>query len=77
MAKPRKRYASKLWAAGLRRCAYCNRVLRRIEITADHVKPRASGGYDKWRNIVPACASCNSAKGDMSVHEFRKLKMKI
>lgn len=76
MAKPRKRYAAKLWAAGYRRCAYCPRVLRRNEMTADHIKPRSLGGYDKWRNIAPACAKCNSEKGNTTVEEFRKLKEK-
>jgi 5-methylcytosine-specific restriction endonuclease McrA len=46
--------------AGNPRCHWCgNRAT-----TLDHLKPRALGGprYDP-RNLVPACARCNSRRG--------------
>jgi hypothetical protein len=42
------------------RCAYCR---GEGPFTRDHVIPRALGGRDVDVNIVPACATCNKAKG--------------
>ena len=28
----------------------------------DHVRPKSRGGEDRTTNVIPACASCNSAK---------------
>jgi 5-methylcytosine-specific restriction endonuclease McrA len=45
------------------RCQYCDTVVRRHEITYDHVVPRRSGGKSSWDNLVLACRSCNQSKG--------------
>lgn len=50
------------------KCHYCNK--RRLPLTQDHIIPRAHGGSDDPSNIVPACRSCNSAKGTKPQHEF-------
>ncbi len=42
-------------------CQYCGR--RHIEMTADHVVPKALGGQDSWDNLVCACPECNARKG--------------
>lgn len=44
------------------RCAYCHRQMQRLEM--DHVKPLSKGGTHTAANIVPACKSCNSSKGN-------------
>jgi 5-methylcytosine-specific restriction endonuclease McrA len=45
------------------RCQYCDCVVRRNEITYDHVVPRRSGGKSSWENLVLACRGCNQVKG--------------
>lgn len=39
--------------------------------TVDHVIATNKGGDDSLDNLVLACRSCNSAKRDLSVKEFR------
>ncbi|WP_367928088.1 HNH endonuclease [Aquamicrobium sp.] len=43
------------------RCVYCGQ--KPDKLTMDHVKHLAKGGEHKISNIVPACLSCNAAKG--------------
>jgi 5-methylcytosine-specific restriction endonuclease McrA len=45
-----------------KRCAYCNKKLKKHEITIDHLVPIALGGTDEYNNIVPACEACNNKK---------------
>jgi 5-methylcytosine-specific restriction endonuclease McrA len=45
-----------------RTCQYCGRS--EPHMTIDHVTPRSRGGSDTWENLVCACPSCNSRKGD-------------
>lgn len=40
--------------------------------TADHVIPRSLGGSNTLDNLRPACASCNSGRGNRSVAEYRE-----
>jgi len=44
------------------RCAYCSRS--DVKLTMDHVIPVSKGGKHTADNIVPACKSCNSRKGN-------------
>jgi 5-methylcytosine-specific restriction endonuclease McrA len=46
------------------RCAYCEKPLTISELTYDHVVPQSQGGGSDWENVVAACPSCNSNKGD-------------
>jgi 5-methylcytosine-specific restriction endonuclease McrA len=48
------------------RCQYCGSVL---ELTIDHILPRSRGGLPSWDNLVTACKSCNSKKGDSTPEE--------
>jgi 5-methylcytosine-specific restriction endonuclease McrA len=49
------------------RCAYCSRSAA----TGDHVVPHSRGGA-RWdlRNVVAACAGCNTSKGDRTLQEW-------
>lgn len=42
-------------------CQYCGSTRK---LTIDHVVPRSKGGSDDWTNLVVACSSCNTKKGD-------------
>ena len=42
-------------------CAYCG--TKSFNLTLDHVRPKTKGGENLATNIVPACISCNQAKG--------------
>lgn len=44
------------------RCAYCG--VRPDVLTQDHIRPLSKGGTHEASNVVPACQSCNSSKGD-------------
>jgi 5-methylcytosine-specific restriction endonuclease McrA len=45
-------------------CQYCGRRFERSELTLDHVIPRCQGGMSAWDNIVVACLTCNTRKGN-------------
>ena len=47
-------------------CVYCGSTKN---LTLDHLVPRAQGGRTIWNNLVTACYSCNSEKGDMSLEQ--------
>jgi hypothetical protein len=44
------------------KCHYCRKRMSRL--TMDHVIPISRGGHHIASNIVPACRSCNSSKGN-------------
>lgn len=52
------------------RCFYCRRQLETRGRALDHVRPRARGGGDGYRNVVACCAACNSAKRSLSAEDF-------
>lgn len=43
-------------------CRYCGAMAPDVKLTIDHVIPVALGGSDEPRNLVTACADCNSGK---------------
>lgn len=43
-------------------CAYCGK--HSLRLTQDHVIPISKGGGHTAENVVPACRSCNSSKGN-------------
>lgn len=49
-------------------CAYCDSKSKRL--TLDHVLAESKGGRDSWRNLVPACAKCNTSKGSKNLNEW-------
>lgn len=48
-------------------CNYCG---DRNKLSIDHLIPKAKGGADRAENIVWACGSCNSAKGDSDLLDW-------
>lgn len=65
----------------VRLTALCLRVKGRVchlcyqdgATTADHVIPRSHGGPNVLENLEPAHRSCNSARQDMPLEEWRRL----
>jgi len=53
-------------------CRYCSKDLSEEVTTIDHMIPLSRGGTNWPSNLVPACASCNSRKGDKTYFEFCK-----
>lgn len=47
-------------------CQYCS---SKENITVDHVIPSSRGGVDSWENLVTACSSCNTKKGNKTLEE--------
>lgn len=47
-------------------CAYCAAPATSL----DHVVPRSRGGEHVWENVVAACARCNHAKADRTLHDL-------
>jgi len=59
--------AKRMWRRAIKehfncQCVYCGEIYELSELTLDHVRPRCLGGGD-FNNVVPACLSCNQAKG--------------
>ncbi len=48
-------------------CVYCS---SKDSLTLDHVLPRSRGGGSNWTNLVTACKTCNSKKGDFLPEEI-------
>jgi 5-methylcytosine-specific restriction endonuclease McrA len=46
------------------RCVYCG---EKKSLTMDHIIPLSKGGTHTKDNVVPACVSCNSIKGNRPV----------
>lgn len=70
-----------LWEYQNGKCFYCEEAMEKPiykvkntprTATIDHVKPRSQGGK-RPRNLVLACALCNSRKGSMPAHEFKAM----
>lgn len=43
-------------------CFYCGK--KNVPLTIDHIIPISAGGEHTPQNVVPACTTCNSSKGD-------------
>ena len=50
-------------------CQYCGGTPGRANLTLDHVIPRCRGGRTVWENLVTACRSCNTRKGNRTLEE--------
>lgn len=43
-------------------CRYCGQMAPEVNLTVDHVMPKALGGSDNPDNLVAACRDCNAGK---------------
>lgn len=56
-------------------CQYCgDPSLCSESATADHIVPAVSGGSHLPANLRTACRSCNSARRNASIEDFRLLR---
>ena len=50
------------------RCQYCHRTQAELRprecLTRDHLVPLSRGGGNDWTNVVTACTTCNTRKGN-------------
>lgn len=52
-------------------CAYCGNVFVDVDLTVEHILPVSRGGRLTWTNVVTACRSCNTRKGNRTPEEAR------
>jgi hypothetical protein len=50
-------------------CMFCGHEFHVSHLTRDHVIPLSRGGKDRWSNVVAACKSCNTRKGNQTPEE--------
>lgn len=54
-------------------CQFCGRQERELGfrecLTRDHLIPLSRGGTNDWANVVTACSSCNTRKGNLLIGE--------
>jgi len=62
-----------LFARDSYRCQFCGRSqhdLRHREcLTRDHLIPLSRGGHNGWSNVLTACSTCNTRKGNLLPEE--------
>jgi 5-methylcytosine-specific restriction endonuclease McrA len=61
----------RLFARDRHICAYCGGHFPELELTVEHILPVSRGGRHEWTNVVTACRSCNTRKGNRRPEEAR------
>lgn len=55
------------------RCQFCGRSSRELRhrecLTRDHLIPLSRGGNNGWTNVLTACSTCNTRKGNLLPEE--------
>lgn len=52
-------------------CAYCGNPISMDDMHIDHIKPKKHGGNNDLVNLNASCATCNTAKGDRDLDDYR------
>lgn len=47
------------------KCVWCQKVMKRTEITIEHMQPKALGGSNEDDNLKLACRKCNNDRGNV------------
>jgi len=62
-----------LFARDNYRCQFCGRSPRELRhrecLTRDHLVPLSRGGTNAWTNVLTACSTCNTRKGNLLPEE--------
>tara|TARA_R100000655_G_scaffold109140_1_gene162831 strand:+ start:3982 stop:4374 length:393 start_codon:yes stop_codon:yes gene_type:complete len=66
---PKKRRIKNILSSHIKGCFYCGKETENLCI--DHFIPKSNGGSDHISNLMNSCRSCNSAKSNRSLEEFR------
>jgi len=61
----------RLFARDRHVCAYCGAHCGESDLTVEHIVPVSRGGRHDWTNVVTACRSCNTRKGNRLPEEAR------
>jgi hypothetical protein len=61
----------RLFARDRHVCAYCGAHCSESDLTVEHIIPVSRGGRHEWTNVVTACRSCNTRKGNRRPEEAR------
>jgi len=59
----------RLFARDRHVCGYCGQQFAEAELTVEHIQPVSRGGRHEWTNVVTACRSCNTRKGNRRPEE--------
>jgi 5-methylcytosine-specific restriction endonuclease McrA len=59
----------RLFARDRHICAYCGNHYAEADLTVEHIVPVSRGGQHTWTNVVTACRSCNTRKGNRRPEE--------
>lgn len=60
---------TRIFCRDLHQCQYCG--ARDKPLAVDHVHPESRGGSHTDDNFITACRSCNTAKRNYTIEEFR------
>jgi 5-methylcytosine-specific restriction endonuclease McrA len=52
-------------------CQYCGKRKAAVDLTLDHITPRAQRGHSTPENLVTACVECNGRKGNRTPEQAR------
>ncbi len=58
-------------------CQYCGSKFTAVNLSLDHVVPKAQGGKSRWENLVTSCKPCNHTKGDRTPEEAGMVLIRI
>ena len=65
---------NKLWERdckdGFGKCFCCEKVVRKDDFHAGHIKPACDGGLGVLNNLEVLCVKCNQSMGGTNLHEY-------